>query len=141
MSQSISNLDLEGKNIFIVEADYPSIKYYETVLRSSGAGITVFRTGQEFIDCIIQGTCSIDMLLVDYLVPLRNGVECIRELRRINRKVPVIMITGINSEQTRTEAFLAGCNEYILKPVYPERILGLLSKYFDPTQIPRTLMN
>jgi CheY-like chemotaxis protein len=39
------------------------------------------------------------------------------------------MITGYASEHSKKEAFLAGCNEYVLKPVYPENIYNLLEKY------------
>jgi CheY-like chemotaxis protein len=141
MAQSINNLDLGGKSIFIVEDDFPSIRYYETILKSSGATITVFRNGKEFIDCIEEGLPEIDMVFMDYLIPIKNGIECVRELRKLNRDVPVIMITAYSSEQTRTEAFLAGCNEYLLKPVYPEKVFELLSKYLDILWIPHHLMN
>jgi len=39
------------------------------------------------------------------------------------------MLTAYSSEQTKTEAFIAGCNEYVLKPVYCEKIMFLLDKY------------
>jgi CheY-like chemotaxis protein len=39
------------------------------------------------------------------------------------------MITAYSSEQAKNEAFIAGCNEYILKPIYPEKIFFLLEKY------------
>ena len=42
MSLNISNLELTGKNIVIVEDDLPSIKYYETLLKNSGADIRHF---------------------------------------------------------------------------------------------------
>jgi CheY-like chemotaxis protein len=42
------------------------------------------------------------------------------------------MITAYYSEQARTEAFIVGCNEYLLKPMYPEKFLFLLNKYISP---------
>jgi CheY-like chemotaxis protein len=39
------------------------------------------------------------------------------------------MITAYSSEQAKTEAYIAGCNEYVLKPIYPEKIFFLLDKY------------
>jgi CheY-like chemotaxis protein len=39
------------------------------------------------------------------------------------------MITAYSSEQSKSEAFIAGCTEYILKPVYPENVYALLEKY------------
>ena len=39
------------------------------------------------------------------------------------------MITAYSSEQAKTEAYIAGCNEYVLKPIYPEKVFFLLEKY------------
>ena len=66
---------------------------------------------------------------MDFLVPLVNGIECTRIFRKSNRNVPVIMVTGYASEQSKKEAYLAGCNEYLLKPIFPENIFNLLEKY------------
>jgi CheY-like chemotaxis protein len=52
-------------------------------------------------------------------------------LRKEMKNTPVIMITAYSSEQAKTEAYIAGCNEYILKPVYPEKIFFLLEKYLN----------
>lgn len=129
MTLNISNLELSGKNIVIVEDDLPSIRYYETLLKNSGADIKIFRTGKEFADYLAQASNIIDIVLMDFLIPLINGIECIRILRKDRKETPVLMITAYSSEQAKTEAYLAGCNEYILKPIYPEKIFFLLEKY------------
>jgi len=132
MTLNISNLELTGKNIVIVEDDLPSIRYYETLLRNSGADVMIFHTGKEFVDFLNQGNKPIDLVIMDFLVPLINGIECIRILRKERKGTPVIMITAYSSEQAKTEAYIAGCNEYILKPIYPEKIFFLLEKYLVP---------
>jgi CheY-like chemotaxis protein len=128
MTLNISNLELTGKIIVIVEDDLPSIRYYETLLKNSGAEVIIIRTGKEFVDYLAQGK-TIDLVFMDFLVPLINGIECIRILRKDRKSTPVIMITAYSSEQAKTEAYIAGCNEYILKPIYPEKIFFLLEKY------------
>jgi CheY-like chemotaxis protein len=129
MTLNISNLELTGKNIIIVEDDMPSIRYYETLLKNSGAEVMVLKTGKEFVDYLGQENINIDLIFMDFLVPLINGIECIRILRKERKNTPVIMITAYSSEQAKTEAYIAGCNEYILKPIYPEKIFFLLEKY------------
>jgi len=124
-----NGLNLEGKTIIVVEDDLPSVKYYETLLRKSGAGIKVFRNGKEFVDFITVSKEKFDLVFMDFLVPLVNGIECTRFLRKSLKNVPVIMVTGYASDQMKKEAFLAGCNEYVLKPIYPEFIYNLLEKY------------
>ena len=129
MTLNISNLELTGKSIVIVEDDMPSIKYYETLLKNSGADVKVFHTGKEFVDYLVQRNNIIDLVFMDFLIPLVNGIECIRIFRKERKSTPVIMITAYSSEQSKTEAYIAGCNEYVLKPIYPEKIFFLLEKY------------
>jgi CheY-like chemotaxis protein len=129
MTLNISNLELTGKYIVIVEDDVPSIRYYETLLKNSGADVKIFHTGKEFVDYLNQGNHIIDLVFMDFLIPLINGIECIRIFRKERKSIPAIMITGYSSEEAKTEAYVAGCNEYVLKPIYPEKIFFLLEKY------------
>jgi len=136
MALNISDLQLEGKKILIVEDDLPSIKYYETLLKNSGADISIFHNGKEFIDYINQKKEKIDLVFLDFLIPLINGIECLRIFRKIWKNVPVLMLTAYSSEQSKTEAYLAGCNEYVLKPIYPEKIFFLIEKYLKHEVLP-----
>ncbi len=129
MTLNINDIHLANKNIVIVEDDIPSIKYYETLLKSTGADVRVFRNGKDFVDFISSNTAKIDLVFMDFLVPLVNGIECMRIFRKERKDVPVLMLTAYASEQSKTEAYLAGCNEYVLKPIYPDKIISLLEKY------------
>jgi CheY-like chemotaxis protein len=129
MTLNISSLELTGKYIVIVEDDLPSVRYYETLLKNSGAEVTIFHTGKEFVDYLALGNKTIDLVFMDFLIPLINGIECIRILRKDRKNTAVVMITAYSSEQAKTEAYIAGCNEYVLKPIYPEKIFFLLEKY------------
>lgn len=129
MALNISDLQLPEKNIIIVEDDLPSIKYYETLLKNTGANIKIFRNGKEFVDYITTEEGRIDLVFMDFLIPLINGIDCLRIFRKERKNVPFLMITAYSSEQCKTEAYIAGCNEYVLKPIYPEKIFFLLEKY------------
>ncbi len=129
MSLNFSSLELSDKTIVIVEDDVPSIRYYETLLQSSGAEVVKFRTGRDFVDFLNKNDSKIDLVIMDFLIPLVNGIDCTRAFRKTRKNVPVLMITAFSSEQSKSEAFIAGCTEYILKPVYPENVYALLEKY------------
>lgn len=141
MALNINQLQLEGKNIVIVDDDLPSIRYYQTLLKNSGAHINIFNTGKEFVEYVCEKNPVIDLVFMDFLIPYVNGVECIKVLRRFSREIPVIMITAYSSEQTKTDAYISGCNEYVLKPIYPEKICYLIEKYLKVTHIPHHLLN
>jgi len=132
MSLIFNNLDLNNKTIVIVEDDLPSVRYYKTILESAGAKLRIFENGKEFIDYINSTDEVIDAVIVDYLIPFVNGIDCVRIMRKKFRSVPAIMITAYFSEQTRNEALIAGCNEYVLKPVFPEKLFCVLDKFLNP---------
>jgi len=132
MSLSFSNLDLQNKIIVVVEDDIPSVKYYQTLLKNSGAEVKIFSNGKAFIDYFSSTADKIDLVLIDFLIPLVNGIECVRIFRKEHKNVPALMLTAYFSDITKNEAYIAGCNEYILKPVFPEKIFSLLEKYLKP---------
>jgi len=125
-------LDITGKRIAIVEDDIASLRYYETLLRETGAVVSIFRNGKEFVTAINAGDYAYDMVFMDFLVPLVNGIDCTRTFRQVNRSAPVIVVTAYFSEQTKNEAYIAGCTEYNLKPLFPEKIFMILEKYLAP---------
>jgi DNA-binding response OmpR family regulator len=132
MSLNLNILELQNKNIIIVEDDLPSVKYYETLMMNSGANIRVFTNGKDFLDYLGTSPGPIDLLIIDFLIPFVNGIECVRLFRIERKNVPVLMLTAYYSEQSKNEAFVAGCDEYVLKPLFPEKIYSLLKKYLRP---------
>lgn len=129
---NINSSDLKGKNIVIVEDDLLLCKYYETILKNVGTDFRTLHSGKEFVEYLKQENTNIDLVIMDFLVPLINGIDCVKILRKERKSTPVIMISSYYSEQAKTEAFLAGCNEYCLKPIYPDNVITLLKKYLSP---------
>jgi putative two-component system response regulator len=75
---------------------------------------------------------EVDMIMVDYEMPKKNGVEVISTIRagRINRETPIIMVTSVLSRDVRMAALSAGATDFLNKPVDPNelraRIVNLL---------------
>jgi len=132
MNFAFNNQELKNKRIVIIEDDIPSVRYYQTILSNSGADIKVFTNGKDFLSYIEKTDETIDLVMVDFLIPFINGIECTRILRKERKDVPVLMLTAYYTDQSKNGAFIAGCNEYILKPVFPEKIYSLLAKYLKP---------
>ncbi len=133
MSVTFNNHELNDKNIIIIEDDVPSVRYYETLLMNSGAAIRVFTNGKDFINFLETSQDRIDLVIIDFLIPFVNGIECVRFFRTERKTTPVLMVSAYYSEQTKNEALIAGCNEYVLKPIFPEKIVCLIEKYLSPS--------
>jgi len=123
------NLDLSGKTIAVVDDDLATIRYFEILLKTTSADVMTFLNGTDFINYVKDNPKAFDLVMMDYLIPYVNGIDCVKSLRKHNRTVPVIMITAYYTRESKEESILAGSNEYILKPVIPERVLSLLEKY------------
>ncbi len=130
-----NHLDLSGKTIAVVDDDLATIKYFEVLLKTTSADVLSFLNGNDFLNYIKDNPDTIDMVLIDYLIPYVNGIDCIRTFRKNNKITPVIMITAYYTRESKEESILAGSTEYILKPVIPERVLGLLEKYLTRKEL------
>lgn len=119
----------KNKHIVIVDDDLPSVKYYATLLNDAGAKVNIFSNGKEFADFLETGNVQVDLVIMDYLLPYINGIDCLRLLRRKSRSIPLIMVTAYCSDQIRNESFIAGCNDFILKPIFPAEFISLIKKY------------
>ncbi|MFP4488736.1 MAG: response regulator [Bacteroidales bacterium] len=122
-------LDLSGKSIAIIDDDPATLRYFEVLLKTTSAGVKSFSSGPDFLEYIKDNPDAFDLIMMDYLIPHVNGIDCIKAFRKHNSKVPVIMITAYYTRESKEESILAGSNEYILKPVIPEKVLGMLEKY------------
>jgi adenylate cyclase len=70
------------------------------------------------LDAPGDAPCSIDLMLVDLLMPEMNGLEMCRRVKEIARlrDIPVIMVTGNSEDENLNEAFATGVTDYITKP-------------------------
>lgn len=59
---------------------------------------------------------SFDLILLDYKMPGRNGLDILREIRKLQVKTPVIMMTAYGTMDTAIEAMKLGAYDYLLKP-------------------------
>jgi two-component system, chemotaxis family, chemotaxis protein CheY len=70
--------------------------------------------GQQAVELFQQG--GIDLVLTDWNMPGKTGVEVTREIRAMDRKVPIIMVTTEAEKSHVLEAVAAGASDYLIKP-------------------------
>jgi CheY-like chemotaxis protein len=73
-----------------------------------------------------------DLILLDIQMPLMDGLEAARQLRRNNsvRNVPIVAVTA--NDDIQREAIAAGCNACLSKPLLPDTIVNILTNYLAP---------
>jgi two-component system chemotaxis response regulator CheY len=83
--------------------------------------------GEEAIKMFGEGTY--DLVLTDWNMPGKSGLEVIQEIRKSNKEVPIIMVTT-EAEKTRVmEAIQAGVSDYLVKPFTAETLRQKLEKF------------
>ncbi len=72
---------------------------------------------------------SFDMVLTDWNMPVKSGLEVTREIRALNTEVPILMITTEAEKRRVMEAIEAGVTDYLIKPFTSDTLREKLEKY------------
>ncbi|WP_421919076.1 response regulator [Marinifilum sp.] len=115
------------KTILIAEDVESNYLFLEEVLASTGAHIIWATNGQNAIDIFTQN--NIDLILMDIQMPLLNGFDATRAIKKMNSKIPVISQTAYAMAEDRGKSIAAGCDDYISKPISSKKLLKLINKY------------
>ena len=107
-------------NILVVE-DEPGIAFaLETDLRSEGYDVTVAATGDEGLR--LAKAQAFDLVLLDVMLPGRDGFEVCRDLRRAGVRTPVILLTARAHDAEKVMGLELGADDYITKPYNPREL-------------------
>jgi CheY-like chemotaxis protein len=127
---STVNYQWKEKVILIVEDDSPNYLYFKSLLKKTKAHIVWKKNGTEAFDYIKDTANPIDLIIMDVLIPFMNGIEVTRESKKLRKNLPVIVVTAYTSREIKEKCFIAGCDEFIIKPVLPNQLIELLAEYF-----------
>jgi DNA-binding NtrC family response regulator len=76
-----------------------------------------------------------ELVLLDYQMPGMNGVDVLREIRKRNRDLPVIMITAHGTIERAVETMKAGADDFITKPFDPDHLALVVAKALERKQL------
>ncbi|MCT4604337.1 MAG: response regulator [Marinifilum sp.] len=116
------------KTILIAEDVESNYLFLEEVLAITEVNILWATNGQNAIDMFTKN--DIDLILMDIQMPLLNGFDATRAIKKINPKVPIISQTAYAMAEDRGKSIAAGCDDYISKPISSQKLLNLIDKYF-----------
>ncbi len=113
-----------GKTVLIVDDDPTQRRLLQAVVEKSGFSTLQADNGDDALSMIlgVDGQ-NIDVMLLDLVMPGRDGMEILKDLRTKNVALPVIVLTGKGSIDTVVEAMQSGARDFIVKPASPERII------------------
>lgn len=111
-------MNLETLKVLIVDDSSIMLKIISNVLNTLGIkreNMTLSQDGKEALDKFKENQ-NYDMILTDWNMPIMNGLELIKNIRKIHPTIKIIMITTEAEKTSIISALKAGANNYIIKP-------------------------
>ena len=117
--------------IMVVEDDINARRLMQAVIEQNGYEAIPASDGAEAL--ALMDKKHVDLIVLDVMMPHMDGYTLARELRSAGNNVPILMVTARQSAKDKKEGFLAGTDDYMVKPVDEEemlwRIEALLRRY------------
>lgn len=117
----------EGRKILVVEDDDTNFLYISALFKKKKVQIVRSKDGLDaFFLCM---TAPPDIVIMDIRLPIMNGFESIRLMKKYEPTIPIITLTASAMDEDRTNAIDAGCDAFVTKPILPDELIGVI-EYF-----------
>lgn len=131
--QAAENVNLAGLHVLLVEDNELNMEIAKFLLEDAGMTVLCAANGQEAIDVFQQTEANgIDVILMDIMMPVMDGLEAVREIRRLDRPdaetVPIIALSANVMDADIKKTKMAGMDEHLSKPINTSLLLGAIAK-------------
>ena len=120
--------------ILLAEDDKRLSKMLEFLLKKENYIVDCVYDGQEALD--YANLSDYDIVILDWMMPIKDGIEVCRTLRQTNKQIAILMLTARDTLDDRIEGLDSGADDYLAKPFeFPELLARLraLSRRIDKT--------
>lgn len=115
-------MDTVKTKILLVEDDPSLGPLLQEYLEAKGFETKLADDGKKGGDAFFKG--SYDLLLLDVMMPVKDGLTLAKEIRVVDKNVPIIFLTAKSMKEDTIEGFNAGADDYITKPFSMEELLA-----------------
>lgn len=130
--------DTDEFSVLIVDDDPTLRDLFADLLREHGWWVTTATDGAKAVCAVRQSRP--DLVLMDYEMPVLDGVGAAREIRSLpGPPVPIIMISSRQDPATREAALAAGIDRYLVKPVSLALLLAIVDEHPAARRPPREI--
>ena len=118
----------KNKQILIVEDEEINNMFFDAALGRTKSKLFWEKNGKEAVD-IIKDIDDIDLILMDIRLPIMDGCEATRRIKKTHKGIPIIAQTAYALEGDKERILDAGCDDYLSKPIRFEELLSTIDKY------------
>ncbi len=122
------NYNWSDYKILIVDDEPLVIDYFKEVLSITKIKTLFAKNGEEAIS-LVKTNKDIDLVLLDIRMPVMNGFEVFKKIRKIRPSLPIIAQTAYAFSDDKDKILEAGFNDYITKPINNELLYKKISEF------------
>src|ERR671939_204634 len=115
-----------GQRVLVIEDQEDLAALYESALSKEGYEVSKAYTGEEGVALFEDN--GADAVVLDMTLPEMHGVQTLQKIRGMNANVPVVVVTGEASDETRRQCERLGVQEYLSKPAGHDQIIAALRR-------------
>lgn len=101
------------KHILVVEDDAALNQAFSTVLAKEGFQVSSVANGEEALEVLERDPA--DLILLDIIMPVMDGVEFLRRFDAKNKKTPIVVFSNLDRQKDIDEVYRLGAAHYMLK--------------------------
>jgi DNA-binding response OmpR family regulator len=121
LKKELINMENEKALILLVEDDVNLGFVVQDTLKMNGYKVHLATDGKAGLKQFNEN--SYDLLLLDVMLPLKDGFTLADDVRKVNTKVPIVFLTAKSMTEDKIKGFKAGADDYITKPFSSEELL------------------
>ena len=120
---------MKKQKALVIDDEQVVLDSVSKILTDENYEVDVSLSGREGLNRAIQK--EYDIVLTDIRMPDIGGMRVLRDIKRANPSLPVVMITGYASVQSSVQAMKLGAADYIEKPFTPEQLINAVASALD----------
>lgn len=122
-----------SNRILLIEDDDSLRDVLRSVLEHEQYVVDAYSNGEGALDAL--GKNSYALILCDFKLPGKNGLELLKDVREHSKSVPFLIMTAYGSIEIAVEAMKYGANDFLCKPFEPENLCSIISDMIEHRRI------
>ncbi|MCX8069726.1 MAG: response regulator, partial [Thermodesulfovibrionales bacterium] len=124
---------MNGSNILLVDDEQNTLKVISAILKKKGFDVITALSAEIAIEKLLDN--NIDLVITDYKLPGKSGIDLVEIIAKKNRNLPIIMLTAYGTIEKAVEAMKKGAFNYLTKPVNPDELLIVVNEALEKQRI------
>ena len=122
-------LNWEEKTIVVVDDTEINFVLIKTQLRKTKANLIWLKDGAKAIE-FIQQKKNVDLMLMDIRMPVLDGIQATKEIKRIAPDIPIVIQTASVMGDAYNDIASSNCDDVIFKPIVSANLIEIINKQF-----------